>query len=781
MKKTFLLIPILLMLFALNSFATVTIETNRVQYNCNGTTTAYAYPFEILEDDDLLVITANSAGSEATLTLNTDYTVAGEGTSTGGTMTLTAGSKCPSGSTLTMLRNIELQQQTDYVDGTSFSAESLEGALDKNMLIIQQMNEKLSRTPALNKTSALTDLIIDAPVAGEYLRWNLTGDGIDSTASSNDLGTFTQSGTGGVERTADSKIGEIVSVTDFGAKCDGSTDDTTAFQSALNTGKTVYVPYTSTHCHITDALTMSVAGTKLISDSNTTIEQQTEGKAGINITASNVTVRGIKLTGTQYTVSTEAEKAIYAYGADASHYITDIHIEDCEFSTWGYAGVWLSFVSDFTVSRNKFTNVYYAGIATLSSIRGSISENNINNIVGNPNAYGIAMSRTANDSLVTCPRSGYITVSDNIIRNVPYWEGIDTHGGEYITISNNIIKNTYIGITVTTSNNGSAVETFAPVQVVVDNNVMDSGVTDGTALYGIDFVGVEGGALATGTISNNTIIGYGKESIATSGGMYIRATEGLPITGNTLIDLGTVGIYLYNHNIGTIVSNNSITDPWSDTVAVGSIMAIRIGGDATQVSTPLVKNNYFYRGDKTATYTLDTATGYGVYIDNTANLAPVIGINYCNGVVNALSDVGYKAAKLSLDSVSTSGTGEDTLGTMTIPAATMGIGGGLKIIAAGTKTGANDTKALKFYFGATAVTFHAAANNTNDWRFEATIFNTATNAQVITWIGHDGATPLQGYDTTAIDTTAAVTVKITGECANAADAVLQKMFFIDRI
>lgn len=53
---------------------------------------------------------------------------------------------------------------------------------------------------------------------------------------------YTSSGTGSINRMVQSKLQEIISVKDFGAVGDGVTDDTAAFQSAINTGKSVFVP-----------------------------------------------------------------------------------------------------------------------------------------------------------------------------------------------------------------------------------------------------------------------------------------------------------------------------------------------------------------------------------------------------------------------------------------------------------------------------------------------------------------------------------------------------------
>jgi len=72
---------------------------------------------------------------------------------------------------------------------------------------------------------------------------------------------FTQSGTGVVPRTVESKLQDVVSVKDFGAKGDGVTDDTAAIQASLvgypndpSTGRTVFFPEGT--YRVTDTITV---------------------------------------------------------------------------------------------------------------------------------------------------------------------------------------------------------------------------------------------------------------------------------------------------------------------------------------------------------------------------------------------------------------------------------------------------------------------------------------------------------------------------------------------
>lgn len=142
---------------------TISTTESKISYNGNGTTTVFAFPYPFFQDSDLVVIRVAANGTETTLALNTDYTVTGENTDNDGSVTCTTAPV--SGSRLVIYRQIALTQETDYISGDAFPAETHERALDRLTLISQQLQEELDRSAKLPVTStadaeALVDDII---------------------------------------------------------------------------------------------------------------------------------------------------------------------------------------------------------------------------------------------------------------------------------------------------------------------------------------------------------------------------------------------------------------------------------------------------------------------------------------------------------------------------------------------------------------------------------------------------------------------------------------------
>jgi hypothetical protein len=127
---------------------------------------------------------------------------------------------------------------------------------------------------------------------------------------------------------------------------------------------------------------------------------------------------------------------------------------------------------------------------------------------------------------------------------------------------------------------------------------------------------------------------------------------------------------------------------------------------------------------------------------------------------------------------STSGTGEDDLMSIVVVEDTHLAHKITLVDAAGTKTGANNNKTIKFYFGASTVTFHPAANTTTNWKFSAVISHYNNASHRCSWIGYDGTTiSAQGYSVFTDNLAPAdITIKCTGECADAGDTITQTVF-----
>jgi hypothetical protein len=166
---------------------TVSSETSKVTYLGDGSTVVFAVPFYFLASNEVKVVHTDGAGVETTWMAGTHYEIAGAGSPSGGTITVktTPTDYTPdSGDRLIIKRDLDLVQETDYPEGGQFPASAHEQALDRLVMLCQQLNEEISRTLKLAESSSLSDLLVPDPEAGKALIWNSEEDGLENSQSS---------------------------------------------------------------------------------------------------------------------------------------------------------------------------------------------------------------------------------------------------------------------------------------------------------------------------------------------------------------------------------------------------------------------------------------------------------------------------------------------------------------------------------------------------------------------------------------------------------------------
>jgi hypothetical protein len=149
-----------------------------VSYDLDGSTRAYTISFRILSASDIIVLIADGE-DEDELELGADYSVAFEDGDEEFELTLATASGT-SGKRLIVSRDMEIIQPTDFDDGTAFPAESMETALDRETMLIQQLQEGLGRAIQLPRSTETRDIAMPFPDADKYIGWNAAGTALEN-------------------------------------------------------------------------------------------------------------------------------------------------------------------------------------------------------------------------------------------------------------------------------------------------------------------------------------------------------------------------------------------------------------------------------------------------------------------------------------------------------------------------------------------------------------------------------------------------------------------------
>lgn len=288
-----------------------------------------------------------------------------------------------------------------------------------------------------------------------------------AAASGSSLIGYSPSGAGAVTTTVQAKLRQTISVKDFGATGDGTTDDTVAFQNALTaaTGKTLYVPagtyictgltiYSGTHLYGDSPATSIIKAKSTLGATTPLLKNPNQSGTAYVYTDSGISISNIKFDGNNLGPRT-AE--LVSFGK-----VQDLNITNCYVYNVQYIGIAVAGCLAVSVNQCLFTEcgsdsvlaeggaAIWMGPAadTTKSYDVSVNESSfISNNWSAMYANGDRLSINGNYLSANKESGIFMTGSNNVISN--NWisgqtkknisaSGIEA-GGNYHTISGNFI------------------------------------------------------------------------------------------------------------------------------------------------------------------------------------------------------------------------------------------------------------------------------------------------------------------------------------------------------
>ena len=633
---------------------TVTALVTRNDITATASQTSFTYTFRVLAATDMDVY-------QNGVLLSSGYTVNDVGTVTGGTVTLDVG--VPVGQIVSLVLAMPLDRTTNYQNSGDFLAADVNEDFDKIYIgAVQNENEgaRSLRLKDVEPPTAGVDMTVPLKDdrKGKFLAFDsVTGAPIASLGDTTDasLVSYTPSGAGAVTTTVENKLRQIVSLKDFGAVGDGSTDDTAAIQLALNSG----------FKNITGSgLTYKVISALTISASDITFQDltiDTSSKTGViefitveGTQGSNVALTANSLTGSNtITVGDTSTFAVddYAYiSSDEVWSATQTVLLGQIVKIKSKTSTVLTLHDDVLYNFNTADSAVVAPVSTLDNltfkdIKFIGADDTTNNQTAlklnkcfNVNVENCDFSYYSYASVVfdRCIQSKVSNSSTRFARKSGLAYGFAILNGCYsvavldcfsqdqrhmVTVGDNEGINLYIRIT----GNHAASAADAGIDahpacdfMVIDGNTIESvdGAVDGIIFQGQNCI-----------ISDNIVVGNLVQGIRVEALTEI-GTSSAVVTGNSLSNIGNAstnsGIYIDHDTTGTVNSSGVIV---SDNMISGDYeYGIYVLASDNAINNLVVSGNTF--GDSATTNGIYVRSQSGASISNlsiTGNVVPSTG------------------------------------------------------------------------------------------------------------------------------------------------------------
>lgn len=415
-----------------------------------------------------------------------------------------------------------------------------------------------------------------------------------TTAGTATLITYTNPQTGGTSETVAAKLEQTVSVLDFGAVCDGSTDDTTAITNAIAAAAATSkdLIFNGTSACISGAQTI---GTTIHVRGPGTIKRKSGvSSALLTVTADNVVIDGLTIDGNSQ--GTSGGKVLYANG------VANFTLKNADVRN-NVAGEYAVLVNNTTGAllqgNTLTTSIIGPGIDVQNgSTRVRVASNIVNHAASsNGTLVGAGLGAHASSGTV----SDVSFVGNTVYSAVGWCIEAAGIGGtvQQITIDGNTCSiNNTTGSAACTATSGTIKPCGGYSFSVVSDSTM-VGNTYNAASQVVDVASVEAYKCTRCILSNNTLVGAYDVTLSGSRGIW-AVCAGCIVSGNIVNGWGSVaaingidftmvsGFETDNQNV---VTGNKVIYPASNVTNAGISFTCSLATGTPSMSQEVVSGN----------------------------------------------------------------------------------------------------------------------------------------------------------------------------------------------
>jgi parallel beta-helix repeat protein len=483
------------------------------------------------------------------------------------------------GAQITLYRDIPLTQETDYSSQGSVDPEVIERDLDLQVMRQQDLGDRLGRALVSPESDGTLDMVLPKDRASRFLAFDankrpIAAVGVGSAPVSAAVEPVVAAATLADAR-AELGVDALVSVTQYGATGDGTTNDTAAVQAAINGSLNVYFPPGTYSCgQLTLRSNLNLVG----AGQGVAILRHRSGTNAFGLFGTGVL--GVRISGLTLD-GNSAGNTTGGMGVRLEGVSSHIRIEDCRVTDWRFDGIAsVSTGSYLDVVNCRIESNLRDGVSTTGTLSASVQGCRI---IGN-GRFGVVFGagshycRLANNGIFTnsatdalgCGALAISLTDATFVGNVAVGNTLG-HGLQFNAVTRGAMAGN-----VSRNNGISGLDSFASTYVTFSGNVSFDNAVRGIEIDSSAFYNV---------VDGNVVYRNG------GAGISVFRSPGTLVIGNVASENGTglppglefsPGVPLPPEPYGIRLWDTANTLPSNNCRIIGNLATDDRGGSASQ-------------------------------------------------------------------------------------------------------------------------------------------------------------------------------------------------------